>query len=264
VTRNTSLWSREFSSPSPPIHIVDTLCSNDCSGHGHCSKGGASLTHPFIIPLIHPSFNHLLIPSFKHSLAQIYSSTLSSIHFLPHPAHSLAYSLSHSLSLRLLFVLPLAHTSILLPNTLTKTHPLPAYIHSLARLLFHSFISLFILYVIHPITYTDFLLNPPFPRTYIMPKIRLKCILSVTNTNLLNYYFVSASVCTAFTIPPSILVTHPFDCSLPYLLLPVSFPLLHTFTLYIHGLPLIHSLSYCLLYWPPVVILRYTVVADIL
>ncbi len=39
VSLNTSLWTGEFAVPAPPIHIVDTLCSNDCSGHGHCSKG---------------------------------------------------------------------------------------------------------------------------------------------------------------------------------------------------------------------------------
>ena len=29
VSLNTSLWTREFAVPAPPIHIVDTLCSND-------------------------------------------------------------------------------------------------------------------------------------------------------------------------------------------------------------------------------------------
>ena len=41
VTRNVSLWVAPSTNgiPGPPAQIVDALCINDCSAHGHCSAG---------------------------------------------------------------------------------------------------------------------------------------------------------------------------------------------------------------------------------
>ena len=55
VTSNTSLWARDalHKFPLPPQDIVDFLCLNDCSGHGHCSAGETSV-FPGLEPPVTP------------------------------------------------------------------------------------------------------------------------------------------------------------------------------------------------------------------